>query len=212
MAIRTNSGGVVITKNGLVSCQCCNGGEVPGGEFDVVFGAIGACDCSATTFPNAVYCYQDLSLGPGVDLSRQLSPASITVNGITYQNETPNTTRFTLPPIFLQGPTFDELGNINGFINRVSQPSVVNIFGSVGGDVAVSDRAPAGQPSGPDYVPDEGEFPCGICDTPRNGPHVLNINAVMYPNVLFYVVPFTYLRCFPHLRLRVTIVGPYTPP
>ncbi len=210
MAISLNQGAIAI-KDGLISCPCCI--ETDFNVFDIVVGPIGECDCETSgppepgQNPDAAVCYAETING----IPALLSPPSLTINGLTYTNQTPNTERFTLAPIFLQGPIFDQLGNITGFQNRVSEPTIVNIFGSVGGDVAISDRAPAGLPSGVDYVPDEGEFPCGICDTPRNGPHAVNINAVLYPNVLFYFVPFTYIRCFPNLRLRVTVLGPVAP-
>jgi hypothetical protein len=133
-AIKTQDG-IVLLRDGRVSCECC---DIQIGEFN--FSSPEACDCEA------VDCYS---------VATNPSPQSVVAGGITYTNTTPNTDRFQLGTnvlpsgysVILQSPNIVSLGGgaftIDGWNNLVSEPTIVRLFGQVGGDILL-DVARAG--------------------------------------------------------------------
>ena len=222
--VRTSNGNVLL-KNGKVTCQCCIPEEEDllegpdGFGYPLDFVEPGICDCS--TIP----CYRE---------PNNLSPATVVAGGITWTNRTPGTVRFTpdIPSAAVGGASgfyiqYPQLISTPpgttyvGYRNVVSEPTIVRLAGSVGGDIQMNIRALTEPQTWDDglnltnFVPQEGEFPCGApasCPIQRNGPHQVDYIIVLYPNMFFYIEPFSYIQCFPYLNLRLTIVGPYTPP
>lgn len=198
MALVRTQNGRVLTKNGKVSCECCT--------IDIAlqydFGPQGECDCETVT------CYN-------VD---NPSPASLTVGGVEYTNETPNSETARLSPITIQGPIFNASGFIIGYNNIVSSPKIMRLTGTVGGDIAITNRRLGTTypvpPSVADMVyviPQDGEFPCGTCSTPRNGPHAVSYLFVLYPTMFCYINPVSYFECFPWFRLQLEVVSDLPP-
>jgi hypothetical protein len=213
MAIRTKSNGRVITRNGRVSCSCC---EFVIGDFE--FGDVGECDC------DTVVCY---------NADTNPSPASLTVGSGTYTNFTPNTDRFTVgnyftPSAVVQGAIFGGTNNVIGWNNVVSEPSIVEISGAVGGDVAISHYAAQGSEAFGgtfpddfeevyqffDFVPEFGLHPCGVCEAgDRNGPHnLVPVTFAMWPFTWVTIYPLSFFPCFPWFRLNFRVVSSFTPP
>lgn len=211
-AIRT-SNGVVLLKDKKVSCGCCEEEIEIGGEIE--FGDFGECDC------DTVLCY---------NATTNPSPATMTVGSTTYTNETPGTNRFSPivsnfsgASVWIQYPMIvagNEPGTTiyQGYSNIVTSPTIIRLTGNVGGDIAINSRRLIEPRTWPteievnNVVPQEGEFPCGNCSVPRNGVHPVDFTFVLYPNMFFYISLFSYLECFPWIRLRLRSVGPYTPP
>jgi hypothetical protein len=214
VAIIVTQNGAVLLKGGRASCTCCD--ELPLEDgLEIKFLEAQACDCDTVT------CYR----GPNY-----LSPASVFASGIAWSNRTPTTTRFTpdipsasvggLSGLFIQYPILEQVGGqvvYRGYRNVVRTPTIVRLTGQIGGDIEVDIRA-LGEPQTWDnglnldnFVPQEGEFPCGSPDTcliPRNGPHNIDYLIALYPNMFFYLQPFSYLRCFPFINLRLRAVRP----
>lgn len=189
--------------------------------YQIDFLQPGTCDCATAQ------CYR----GPN---NLGLSPQSIIAAGVEWTNRTPGTVRFT-PDIpsaavggasgfYIQYPRLINTGTGTAYVgyrNVVDEPTIVRLIGAVGGDIQINIRA-LGEPQTWDsslnmtnFVPQEGEFPCGrldSCPIPRNGPHNLDFVFALYPNMFFYLEPFSYIRCFPYLNLRLRRVGPYTAP
>lgn len=208
-SVRTKNGSALL-KNGSVSCVCCDI------ELGLAFGEIGVCDC------DTVVCF---------DSQTNPSPPSLTIGSGTFFNETPGTGVFQLPIVYHQAATIVD-DSIVGWVNLVSGPSVVQLTGSVGGDVKIwqlTGPGSAGEWNGyqlpqdildnfeSEYringsIPDEGEWPCGTCDQLRNGPHVINAVFVLLPNTYFGIQPITYFNCFPNYRLTLRVVSAFTPP
>jgi hypothetical protein len=198
MAVRTQ-GGRVLTKGGKISCQCCTI-DIP---LEFNFGPQGECNCGT------VECYNVIN---------KPSPASLTVNGTVYTNELPNSDRVQLRRINIQSPIIDGNGFFLGYNNIVTSPKVMRLFGTVGGDIAITNRRLATTyPVPPNVedvngvIPQNGEFPCGVCSTPRNGPHAVSYLFVLYPTMFFYINPVSFLECFPWFRLKLEIVGDAAP-
>lgn len=212
-AIRTQ-GGSVLLRGGKASCACCEDVITIG---DINFGDTGNCDCET------VQCY---------NTTTNPSPPSVTSGGIIYSNATTGTDRFVINTLYLQGPiyqNFDTTQPIVAWQNYVTQPSVMLLTGSVGGDIAIEQLLTFGGgafalengvtfPSDwnavyrmVDVIPHEGEYPCGVCDTDRNGPHSINFAFVLWPYTYFRIRPLSYLECFPWYRLTLRRTGPLPP-
>lgn len=198
MAIRTQNGRV-LTKAGKVSCQCCTI-DIP---LEYNFGSQGECDC------NTVECY---------DAATNPSPASFTVGGVEYPNEVPGTDRVRLSRITIQGPIIDGNGFFIGYNNIVTSPKIMRLSGTVGGDIAYTNRRLGTTYPVPPSVADvnlqilqDGEFPCGVCPTPRNGPHAVNYLFVLYPTMFLTLNPVTFFNCFPWFRLQLEVVSDLPP-
>lgn len=211
--VRTKNGKVLLI-NGKVNCECCVPEEedlLAGDGLAIDFLEAGTCNC------DTVACYR----GPS-----NLSPATVVAGGITWTNRTPGTVRFT-PDIpsaavggasgfYLQYPRFvvSNSGAIEyiGYRNLVSQPTLTRLTGSIGGDIQLNIRALV-EPQTWDstlnldnFVPQEGEFPCGrpeTCPIIRNGPHQVDYLIILFPNMFFYIEPFSYVTCFPYFNLRL---------
>jgi hypothetical protein len=188
MALIRTTNGSVITQNNRVSCECCEINL----DQNVDFGEFGECDCATAE------CLQ---------------------------------TRRIVQTFILQGATGPSPNNITGWRNIVSRASVVRISGTVGADIAIYQRTlgqsydfaeqnnfvlPQNFNSSiyymDDVVPNDGEFPCGTCNPPRNGPHALSFQFVLWPYTLFYIELISYIDCNPWTRLRLFRVGNFTPP
>lgn len=110
---------------------------------------------------------------------------------------------------------------VSGWVNIVSSPKVMNLYGSVVGDVKIYRYCPhdAGDPEAPSVILpflneiiDEGAFPCGDCVPAKNGLHIIDYTFLLAPNhyLLFdFLIGF---NCPFYARLRLKSVGPYTPP
>jgi hypothetical protein len=199
MAIIRSQNGRVLTKAGKVSCQCCT--------IDIAltfdFGPQGVCDCTT------VECY---------DAVANPSPATLTVGGVTYTNEQPFTDRVRLPRITIQGPIVGGSGLFLGYNNIVTSPKVMRLFGTVGGDIAITNRRLGTTYPVPDsvsdvsfFIPQEGQFPCGVCPTPRNGPHSVDYMFVLYPTMFLHLNAVSFLNCFPWFRLQLQVVSDAPP-
>lgn len=211
MAIATQ-GGLPILKDGILSCSCCDGSIVLG---DVNFGNQGSCNC------DEVLCY---------NATTNPSPATLVTEFGTYTNQTPNSNRVTIgrltiqPAGRIQGPIFVN-DTIVGWNNFVSEPSIVRVSGTVGGDIELSHyifegseafgfEFPANFEAEYEFTQiliGEGEYPCGICDTPRNGPHPISHTFVMFPYTYVEVNAVSFLQCFPWFRLTIQRLGPLPP-
>lgn len=202
--------GRVLTRNGRVLCECCDL------DFTASFGDFGQCDCAT------VLCY---------DAITKPSPATRTIGGITYTNRTPNTNKFDLGgalasnnSVRINYPIVTQTGGgsfvISGWQNFTANPSIVRLTGAVGGDIELWMIADVGSPYPSGWnssnalfgvIPHEGQYPCGTCDVPRNGPHPINYTFILYPNTYAWIAPVSYLDCFPWLRLRLTRVRSLAP-
>lgn len=196
--------GRILTRNGLPSCTCCDADV----DFDIVFGPQGDCDCGTVQCFNA---------------ATNPSPSTVTVGGTIYTNTSAGTDLLELGSnaINLQAPVQQPDGSFVFETNLVSSPSVMRLSGSVGGDFYYTNRrlgasttypVPPEIPNVTNLVPNAGEFSCGVCAGPRNGPHPVDFTFVLYPTMFFYITPISYLACFPWIRLNLTRIGTYTAP
>jgi hypothetical protein len=248
MATVRTQGGSVLLRNGAASCTCCEDIQIILPQISVNLGSPGDCDCDEKTIDflnsqilGAVYCYGSDQLTIPIEgeenefplINRQLSPASVTIGGITYPNDKPNSNVFQLgadnfPDSYstiLQGAIFGpspETGQIvfQGWNNIVNEPSVVRLTGQVGGDIAIWHLQLLTNNYGPTFndewgisglIPNEGEFPCGYCEVPRNGSHNIDVMFTIFPNTYVWINALSYLTCFPWFSLRLRRVGPAAP-
>lgn len=216
MAIVIHQGAVAV-KEGRITCSCCEEDDIELGA-DVNFGETGNCDCETVVCFNA---------------DTNPSPANMTIGGLVYPNADPNTDHFVFVTQLLQGPTTIFVPGspvaINAWRNYFSQPSIVRLTGQVGGDIALEQLLGPGSAaiaaqngiSFPanwnsvyrmtNLIPQDGQFPCGVCDTPRNGPHNVDYVFALWPYTYFRIKPWTYFDCAPHYSLRLRRLGPLAP-
>lgn len=199
MASIVTQNGVVLLKDGLPSCTCCEESL----DLDS-FGFLSpeACDCFTAI------CYSENS------------PSTVTLSGgAPLTNLTPNTNRVTLDGPLAQGPIFEFNPTTNsfvvvGFSNIVNEPSVMRITGIVGGGLTVRN-----QDSSPDFnfqeelVPStDDDYGCGACDPQRLGAFPVNFQFVLRPNSTLFTFPFSEIECLPYFQLQVRKISSYTPP
>jgi len=225
--IKLQNGNVVL-QDGKVSCECCDIDI----NADYAFANPEDCDCETAV------CYSSTNPPPyelniagtvyenrapiingaqqrfqvGRQIGRYIDGGSLfAITGGTGPYRLPN-----------------GANTYSGWVNVVSSPAVVRITGNIGGDMeiwhvrfdnTINGIVPYEYPLNWEnnfelrgVVPDEGEYPCGVCSTPRNGPRPVDYSFVLWPFTWFSINLISYLECAPWAQLRLQRVGPYTPP
>lgn len=203
--LRTQSGRV-LTRNNVVTCQCCTLFAL-----NVNLGEIGECACDN----EEARCFGDAFPAP--------EPWDVEEYG--YAKNAPLSRTFRLQGEIQSGP----FGQIVGWRNLVSSPTAVTLTGDVGGEIAIfsyrSEYSP--QPAANEAVVfselvDLGGFDCGLCPIPAPEPAgcEFSLSWVMYPNMAYQVqlISSYYLQkenanvpCVPWIR-AILAAGGAAPP
>jgi hypothetical protein len=213
-------GGAVLLKDGAASCTCCDDDSGNLLDIDINIGETGDCQCAYPAGegnPEIVRpCYSVLLP----------APFTVTINGQSVTN--------VYSPFALWGgrsvvqiPWDLTTTPAIGWKSIVTEPTIMQLSGTVGGDVVIRGQRITGtsryQGSPPEattfqFIPQESEFPCGECG--KNGPHAFAGQFVMYPFTIYTLDILAYLpqvpgtsipACAPWLRARLNAIAPFAP-
>lgn len=205
-ALRTQNGRI-LTRNGAAACACCDeAGEGEVISFGFNLGTVGNCNC------DGLICFDpDDFLTPDAD-----EFVFDSTNPPTYQSPNPYYPYANPgPEAFVQIPWSFTNTPGPGWKNIVSEPSLMRISGTVGGDIriVVNKFVVNSDPTFPviDEIIDEGEAPCGTCFTPRNGIHSISYTFPLKPQVILAFDLRTYTICTPYFRGTISRLGPLAP-